>query len=350
MAKGTSKKLVTKKRKEEIILPGQTFIYQSNRVTNGRFEGFTLTQYKLLAAVMLQFQKAIQLEMEGKDWRQGDLFTDENNKDMVRVGIPLSYISKPNQYPDIVAQAKGLMNAKATLKSSQGDDYISIASIVTRIDVPKKEKGQSVLYMHLYKDVAHTLIQIEKNIQGKPKNFTRFLYEVAISATNKYTPKLYMILCSWRAKGGFYITLEKLRRDLGLEDDEYPNYYDFKKRILIPVQSDLEKKADCWFNCSDKTFEDKKGKKVVGLNFKVIVPEAEEDKTDKADYCRQLLRMHAGFKDEHLAQLEPVFRGDFNIADVLFKIQELVFYVKENNSKISNPVSYIIKSMLNQFK
>lgn len=349
-AKGAAGK---KKKKGEVLLPGQTFIYQPNRVTNGRFEQFTLTQYKLLASLIYQFQKAIQLDMEGRDWRQLEMFSNEENKDLIRVGIPLHTIGKPNQYKEIVEQATGLMNAKTYLKSQLGADYISVASLVTKIDIPVKENGMSVLYLHMYKDVAKLLIEIDKkqldNGKAQPVNFTRYLYEVALSATNKYTLKLYMLLCSWRQKGEFFIPLEQLYKDLGLEEGEYKKFFDFKRRILLPVQADLEGVADCWFDCNERGFEVKKGRSVIGLNFKVITQKRLQDKSEQADHCRYILRDHMKFSQKQLEELEPIFREQFFMQEIQVKILELIDHVRKNTQTITNPQAYIIKSLLNAF-
>jgi hypothetical protein len=339
----------TKKRKDEIFLPGtQTPIYQSNRITNGRFKGFSLLQTRFFVSLIKSLQEAIKTEMEGKDWRQLILF-DEMNKDMLRVGIQLSDIARPDQYQEVVEAAKSFLNVNVEIESTLGKGRVKLANLLTAVDFPIKVNGKSVVYVEMYKNVGHEIISIEKNFNGRPIKFTRYFFETAIGAKSKYTAKMYMLISSWKSKGGFVTTLENLRATLGLGEEEYTNYNDFKRFVLKPIQKDLEKQSDCWFNCAAKDFEKKEGRKVVGLSIKIITPDVEEKGKERADYVKQLLRMHASFKDVHIAEIQPIFQEGADYQNILFKVQDLVQAIKQGGSTIANPQAYIVKSLLNEF-
>lgn len=94
-----------------------------------------------------------------------------------------------------------------------------------------------------------------------------------MKATNKYTYKLYMIISSWKQKGGFKISVEELKTQLGIHPNEYQLYKEFKRRVLVPVQNDLEFRSDCWFNCAKAGFEQRNERKVTYLNFKIMFPQ-----------------------------------------------------------------------------
>jgi plasmid replication initiation protein len=357
MAKSVSKTVYTKKRNTEIVLPGTTTtIYQSNRVTNGRYGGFTLIQGKIFVCIMKQLQAAIQTGMDGKDWKQLELFRN-TDKDMIKIGIPLSEIGKNSQYKEIYEAADEMMSLR--IKINPPDGYESIATLIAQADVPKIINGKSILYLHMVKSVAEQLIIIDKNAQsGTPIQYTKYLYEVALAARSKYTYKLYWIISSWKEKGGFRVSYEKLREQLGIstEVDEmgkyiyYPEYADFKRRILKPIQNDLEKKADCWFNCSDADFEEREGKKVQWLNFKVITPNIEVVKNEKIDNFRNILKTHMSFNDEQFNQIRHLFSGKYDVNLVGTKILDLIAYVKENQKTINVPQLYIIKALLKTFE
>lgn len=339
----------TKKRKDEIFLPGtQTPIYQSNRITNGRFKGFSLLQTRFFVSLIKALQGAVKAEMEGKDWRQLIMF-DEMNKDMLRVGIQLSDIARPDQYEEVIEAAKSFLNVNVEVESSFGKGRVKLTNLLTAVDFPVKVNGKSVVYVELYKNVGHEIISIEKNFNGQPIKFTKYFFETAIAAKSKYTAKMYMLISSWKSKGGLFTTLDNLRGILGMGEEEYTNYNDFKRFVLKPVQKDLEKKADCWFNCAAKDFEKKDGRKVVGLSIKIITPDLEEKERERADYVRQLLRMHAFFKDAHIVEIQPIFREGADYQGILFKIQDLMQFLKENKETIGNTQAYIVRSLLNEF-
>ena len=221
--------------------------------------------------------------------------------------------------------------------------------LITKVDTPKKVGGKSVIFIDLYKDTAKQLITFEQNMLGRPVQFTKYFFETAMGAKSKYGAKMYMILSSWKSKGGFRITLDDLRAQLGLDESEYQNYSDFKRFVLKPVQKDLEKKADCWFNCSAKDFETKDGKRVVALNFKIIVPELEEERDSKMNHLKFLLKNHAQFNDIDMKSLQPVFAACTDIPALLAKVIELISYCNDRENNVGNKQAYITRSLMNEF-
>ena len=57
------------------------------------------------------------------------------------------------------------------------------------------------------------------------KGFTQFIKEIAFNASSKYTIRLYMLISSWKNKGGFSIDMGKFRKWLKLEN-KYNDYKD----------------------------------------------------------------------------------------------------------------------------
>lgn len=347
-------KKVTRKRRDRIVLPGQTVIYQSNRITNGKFKGFSLLQAKVLLCLIKNLQTEIKASKSGKDWKQGDLFN--NYKENIRVGLELSEICGPTHYQGIYESTLQLQALSVELKSPEGGGYTRYASLFPVIDLPVKIAGKKIMFVEIRKDVAEKVIEIDKNAQGQPKFFTKYLYEVAMFAKNKYTWKLYMIIASWREKGGFKISLEELRDQLGLEENEYPRYGDFKNRVLIPAAEELRKTADCWFNCKDTGFESRKNKKVVTLSFKIIVPDMVNEIEIKVENIKNILRMHFKFKDSHIRVLNQFLGADIasdTVAAIYNKITEISIYinsVKGTDAAIKDVAAYALKSLKNSVK
>lgn len=58
-------------------------------------------------------------------------------------------------------------------------------------------------------------------------------------------------------------SLDKLRNILGIEELQYPNYFDFKKRTILTAKKEMEEFSDISFDLE----EIKDGKKVVELKF-----------------------------------------------------------------------------------
>jgi plasmid replication initiation protein len=198
------------------------------------------------------------------------------------------------------------------------------------------------------KRIAKLLIDIEQNQFGQPINYTRFLYSIAQSAKNKYTSRIYKLICSWRKKGGFVISLDNFREQLGI-DSKYKYYNDIRKHILVPVQEELFEKADCWFNCNSEDFITKQGNTVTHLNFKVITPELIKEDSEKKEYVYYLLRTHFKFEDKHIEQITHIF-NQASINDILLKIMQLNDLYSKDTSKITDITGYVLKSLLNEFE
>lgn len=344
----------TKKRKDTIILPGATEIYQSNRITNARFRGFNNLHTKILIHTIKQLQDAIKMSMSGGDWRQMDMFNN-NSEGVYRIPLYLSEIDRPDKYKDVVQAGMELQTLQVKLKSTIDNKVFNTrAGLFARWHEPIKVNGKSVVYIDILKDVAAEIIEIDKRLDGKPVLFTKYLYEVAMSSRSKYTAKMYMILSSWKTKGGFRITLNELRQQLGIEENEYVEFKNFKTRILIPVQKDLEKKSDCWFNCRMADFEVRENRKVIALNFKIITPEFEKESQKKIDYIRNLLHMHFGFENSHLRHIAPIFDNftidRYNaICEKIMDLKRAIDQSKGTKSAIHDVASYMSTSLLNEF-
>lgn len=342
----------TKKTNKVIVLPGATEIYQSNRVTNARLnKGHTNIQNRLIIAVIKNLQEAIRKSMDGEDYTQLGLFKEDETT--IRVGVRLSEITDPKQYKEVIEAANGLMDMKLDLKSPMGKDYISITNLVTRMEVPIKENGRSVLYMHMYKDVAKNLIDVDR-VNGKPSQYTKYLYEVAMNASSKYTSKIYMLISSWKEKGGFQMKLEEFRKKLGIADNEYKEYAQFKRRVLLPAQNELEGKADCWFNCKANDFEVREGRSVVTLCFKVIKPELQQHLETLVEGVRNLLRTHFRFQPMHMVRLQYIFANfsQERYEKMVNKIVDLTERIKEMKGKdgqINDVASYAVTSLVKMF-
>lgn len=357
MKSTNGKKGISPKNTNAVILPGCTELYQPNRVTYGRGKlrrregGFTLMQSRILITLIKELQEAVLASMNGKDWRQLNLFASEESN-LIRVPIRLKNIAHPRQYKEVYEAALELGKASIQLPSSISKEYYCIATLFPRVELPKVVNGNSIMYVELFKDAARKLIEIDRTAGGRPGYFTRYLYEVAMSATNKYTYKLYMIIASWKKKGGFRISFEELKKQLGVAPGDYAEYKEFKRRVLLPVQKDLEGKSDCWFNCAADGFEQRKNKAVQWLNFKIIIPTPVSVVNTRMNHVLHLLRTHFYFDKDDTKSVAEILNdtlsGEDAYQSLLQKLTSLDVYIRRA-THTSNPVKnisrYVLKSL-----
>ena len=340
-----------------VILPGCTELYQPNRVTysqgklRNRDGGFSLMQSRILITLIKELQEAVLASMNGKDWQQLNLFFSKDCN-LIRVPIRLKDIAHPRQYKEVYEAALDLATASIRLPSSINKKYYCIATLFPRVELPQIIEGNSIMYVEIFKDAARKLIEIDRTSNDRPGYFTRYLYEVAMSAKNKYTYKIYMIISSWKQKGGFKISFEELKLQLGIPPHDYKEYKEFKRRVLIPVQKDLEKKSDCWFNCAAPNFEQRKFKAVKYLNFKIIVPTPESVINNRLNHLLHLLKTHFYFDENETKTISVILSEPIGceatyqqLLQKLLALNEYIQKAARTAHPVNNMARYVLKSI-----
>jgi Initiator Replication protein len=340
---------VTRKKKKLVLLPAiKNYVYQPNRVTNAVYD-YSLIQERLFNAVMFYLQGNIKERMSGVQYQQLSLFRKAPNNDVYTLNIPLKEISTPQNYEHVKSSIKQLASVVVEIPfvdESTKKEMMRYTGLI-RANLPKDGERTSFIEIEIEKRVAKLLIEIDLNKNGQPVNYTRFVYEIAQNATSKYTSRIYKLICSWKKKGGFTMSLDEFRQWLGIEE-KYKYYNDIRKHILVPVQEELFEKADCWFNCSDKDFAIKNGNSVTHLNFKVITPELIEDAGKKVDYIINLLKTYFYFTDANIDEIRGVLDAAV-IQALLTKVLFLKEHIDTNRTKITDIPRYVIKTLLNEF-
>ena len=97
-------------------------------------------------------------------------------------------------------------------------------------------------------------------------NFTSSKLEMLLSFKSQYTMRIYMLLKQYERLKSREVELEPLRSILGIAEDEYTLYANFKARVLVPVQKELELTSDVYFEFD----EIKYGRGVGAIRFKIL--------------------------------------------------------------------------------
>jgi hypothetical protein len=345
---------VTEKRQKVIMLPEIiNYIQQPNRVTEASYD-YTLVQKKILTAVIFFLQEAIKNRLNGQSYEQLQLFKQSPN-DKISLKIPLRELTPSKQYYNDVRESAKML-ASIIVKLSGKDPFTGkpgtyFTGLMT-VFIPDDYKYDRYMVIEIEKEVAKRLMEIEKNERGIPVNYTRLAYEIIMRSKNKYTPRIYEMISSWKKKGGFVITLDEFKTRLML-GDKYTTYKDLKARVIKPAHDELFEKADCWFNCLSHDFEVRKGKTVTHLHFKIIVPELKEMNEVKKNSTIEMLRTHFQFKEEHFLAIRMILDNPENLDKLNYKLidlNEVIQSKKNTNERIAVVPNYIVSSVLNYFK
>jgi len=97
------------------------------------------------------------------------------------------------------------------------------------------------------------------------KNFTKYPLKHVIKLRSTYSIRIYELLKQYAKLGERKFDLMELRQLLGIEDDLYPRFFDFKKRVIEPAQKEIAEHTDIAFTY----LKIKQKRTIIGLVFKI---------------------------------------------------------------------------------
>lgn len=117
----------------------------------------------------------------------------------------------------------------------KGNDAISKARWVNKITYVK-DVGEIVL--HLSSDVIGLISRLESQ-------FTKYMLDQVSGFKSKYSIRLYELVLKWSSIGKTEkYEIEDLRNKLGVLENEYKQYSDFKKRVLEVAVNEINSQTD----------------------------------------------------------------------------------------------------------
>ncbi len=155
----------------------------------------------------------------------------------------------------------------------------NIVKLAGRVIKIKKKRGFLVSHWfssaEYLEDEGKVLISFDKKL--KPyflqikEQFTKYNLFTVANFRSAYTIRIYMLLKQYQNIGFRNFELQELREILGIEKKEYPEFKDFKKRVISQAKKEFEqKKKDTGGYQSDITFEletRRTGRKISHLKF-----------------------------------------------------------------------------------
>ena len=206
----------------------------------------------------------------------------------------------------------------------------SFSGLIAGYSFPPYSKEVDI---YLLEDMVRRLLLTEEG-------FSTYSHSSAMSISNKYTVRIYWLICSWRTKGGFAISLENFKRILAL-GPAYDRYDNIVSKIIQPAQQELRKRFPIWFQYRLYKLH---GDPRLVFKVKMIVPQEQKNKemASARDICFNLL-ISIGVK---LDIIQHIFSQiDYeDLKPFLSKLMNLTSYVRKNNH-ISDVNSYVAASM-----
>ena len=189
----------------------------------------------------------------------------------------------------------------------------------------------------------HLLDKMINRLLLTEEGYSYYSHSSALSLTNKYTVRLYWMICSWRGKGGFVITLDNFKRILSLTEG-YDRYDNIVSRVIKPAQQELQERFPIWFLF--RSYDTSGYKRLV---FKVKIRLTEEERSQKTNEARDIcfgLLSELGARTDTISGIFHRLEYE-DLRPFMNKLVELSGYIK-NNPSIKDRDSYI-KSSLQQW-
>ncbi|WP_338794272.1 replication initiation protein [Bernardetia sp. MNP-M8] len=202
-------------------------------------------------------------------------------------------VKSHNWYETLREEAESLSEVKLKLPVENKKDFF-YASLFSSV---RYRSNLGVLELSFDPALKPYLLQLKGN-------FTTYELQYVFPMKSQYSIRLYELLKQYVTFGKRYFTLENLRDILSLED-KYPNFADFKKRVIEPAKKECTKHSDIIF--SYKSI--KQGRKVVALDFfikrkansKDIDTEQKTISVTHSDFVQELL--DAGLSEQRISEI-----------------------------------------------
>ena len=183
--------------------------------------------------------------------------------------------------------------------------------------------------------------------------FTNYHLSNVVQLKSQFSIRLYELLKQYEKIGKRAFGLYDLRSTLGIDEDQYQQYTDFRKRVILAAQSELQEKTDICF-----TFKETRvSRKVDVLTFfiksnvlkpipfdeaEIIIPENDME----AELNSLLDLLPATYKTRK--SVKKVLE-DSLIKNGFEYVMRNVVYTNEKSSTIQNYRAYLVKALNNDY-
>ena len=168
-----------------------------------------------------------------------------------------------NNYEMIREAANSLADKKIHVryKDENGKNRWAKLSIFPTVTMPEESIRQgdpAYIELAFHQDLKPYLLDLKHRFKAYPIANIQSLQSI-------YSIRLFILLKQYEGTKEHTVDLPFLRTILGLEQGEYTNFNDFKRRVLVRPQKDLEKHCDICFDFRELM----EGRKVTAITFMV---------------------------------------------------------------------------------
>ena len=364
------------KSKKNIVLTKENLLYQPLSLAVSGYNA-TAFQQNIVIGVLRKLKTALTQAKEGQFHAppvQLSLFENpetaiyRRTDDEMKIAIHMRELGvEPNNYHRAFEQVRELGRIMAWVPEKQpdGSEHLRMETVfgleLDKQDVITDDKDQvigmrknrsPIVYINIKRSVADFVFNPKSRIYD-------FIDDTAMLIKDKYPKRLYMYLSNHKyMDDGLTIGYWKFRQQIGFDDRNkekimYPQFYDFKKKVLdvsAKVLKELADKDMCdfWFEWEPIYKGSRKAKAPDELHFTFHLSNVGKSiKADKA-FTPRAKEMEVRLRDEFdqtAAQVKRILYAmkpeDYDAVNE--KLDELKRYLEGTNNEIRNKRAYVNK-------
>lgn len=234
-------------------------LVQSNTITQARYE-FTKIEKRIIYRIIKEIRK---------QYVTGELQSNLFNE--LVVCLTFKDLQEVSENTQLVY--KSIRTLKTRLYEFDNDEEWLILGIINKA---RHIKTKGTWEITVDREMVAQFVELAKN-------YTEYSLTVAMSLRSEYSQRLYEYCSQFRSSGGFRMKVQDMKEKMRLVK-KYDRYAGFKKYVLDVALKELKElykqgQCDLYFEYS----EEKNGRSVETLRFKIISRETPETKMSLED-------------------------------------------------------------------
>lgn len=232
--------------------------------------------------------------------------------------------------------------------STKDSDYFGFVVPFIGAKYESKDRAYSNIVIHLNPLCKKLFYELSNG-------YTMIDLKAILSLSSNHSIRIYELMSQYKNQGQWTVSLEDLKSLLGIELQQYKNYSDFEKRILIYSQKELLEHCGISF---DWEIAEKQRKKITALTFNIRTKEQlekivlKQEIKQTIDFIKQLSPKEISEKYHLIStlyQLTPI-QIDYIVSnrDVFNEFIRLDIIIEDMISKGKPPrnrTAYLAKSL-----
>lgn len=173
------------------------------------------------------------------------------------------------------------------------------------------------------------------------ENFTKYQIKNVIQLNSVYAIRIYELCKQYEILKERVFILDELRDILGINKDKYKRYNDFKRKVLLQAQEEINTKTDLLIDFK----EIKTGRKVTSIKFIIAKQKVTLETKEKIEKVKEYINL-CNCPETQKNELKDLFNSWINkYSDEVIKSN--IYYT--NNSDTENYIAYLTESIKKDF-